>query len=219
MILPALAPLLLLLGPLALAQTTTIPIFGLDDRGSGNNVYTVIINWSGSILAVNSTATTFVVTSTLVQHVTPVYQGVTARWTYYSTIGIPQTITQGPSTYEYTTSYGNKGMEDVTACRLFGTTEARCNFTGASWYGTHDTKSFTWKANQTDKDGFWGHFAPVTVSGGLEKIGASVSATGIATRTSTGAFSEPVKTGEAAGRMTKLELAAFSAILTIVFVY
>lgn len=182
-------------------------------RGGGPPPYTLLHSDSGSVLGVDDAGrTTFVITTTRIlspvsvpprpSTSTPtmlVVSGSTmtlgARPSPLPTLttpvtntGVASTVTQGPSTYEYTgpPAYGPVGYTIVNRCRLLnGTRSARCNLThvGAEWYtgpgpfagtasisrtsswnGTFRTYSYNW----TEGDRFG--FAPVTITAGVEKL-------------------------------------------------
>jgi hypothetical protein len=172
------------------ASTTVVSIYYLNVRGDEERglPYTMFHRDSGSIIGVDDSATTFVVTGTMTDLRTspsPIAESTSNSTTktprfsftpsaFVNRTGIPSTITQGPTTFEYTGTQYGQDRTLVNRCKLDGMTSATCDLThvGKGWYtrkhpgfsGTWSTYNYSWTSG--DRFGF----APVTITAGLEKL-------------------------------------------------
>jgi hypothetical protein len=174
------------------SDTRIVSLFFIDDGAASGVPYTSNHQASGAAVGIDARATTFVITTTVInQPPRPTFRssvngtavtgsgasitsGPPLLNTSFPTVGSPSTITQGPSTFEYTGArYPGDGRTVINRCRLTGTTSAQCNLThiDAAWYtatrwnGTHSTFSYNWTT---------GHrfgFAPVTITLGVDLMG------------------------------------------------
>lgn len=169
------------------ASTRVVSIFFIDERAIEGNYYTQ--RATGSVLSVDDTATTFVITTTRGESV-PTWTHLnnsaiatampTRSWSPRNATGSASTITQGPGTFVYTGTRWGPRHSVVNRCSLNGTNAAQCNLTqvGAVWYtkdpdwnGTFSTYSYNWTSG--DRFGF----APVTITAGAELLGPAVTTT------------------------------------------
>ena len=169
------------------ASTRVVSIFFIDERAIEGNYYTQ--RATGSVLSVDDTATTFVITTTRGESV-PTWTHLnnsaiatampTRSWAPRNATGFPSTITQGPETFIYTGTRWGPRHSVINRCSLNGTNSAQCNLTqvGAVWYtkdpdwnGTFSTYSYNWTSG--DRFGF----APVTITAGVQLMGPEVTTT------------------------------------------
>ena len=173
------------------ASTRVVSIFFIDERAIEGNYYTQ--RATGSVLSVDDTATTFVITTTRGDQV-PTWSHLnnsaiatampTRSFSARNATGAPSTITQGPETFIYTGTRWGPRHSVINRCSLNGTNSAQCNLTqvGAVWYtkdpdwnGTFSTYSYNWTSG--DRFGF----APVTITSGVELMGPEVTTTATST--------------------------------------
>ncbi|KAF2489695.1 hypothetical protein BU16DRAFT_544074 [Lophium mytilinum] len=177
-------PLLRIFYALSLAaaqQATTIPIFGLPHPDAQRPWPQTL--YGGSILALDPTATTYLLTSTFA-YPPQIHTGVSGAATSFetSTVPIPEIVTQGPSTYAHTTN----ALGNIMTCSLYGSTSAACNITLFEPPGQVSSSSAftsTWKVGMTGggmgNGSRWPYavmdFEPVRITGGLEMVGITVT--------------------------------------------
>lgn len=209
----------------ASTATVTYPVvslFYLDPPAAPNQPFTLTPRDFGVVIGVDASATTYVVTSTHTvpswppstsssgpppasvtpgppppQPLSPSPSPVIQRDGNSNATGTPTTITQGPSTFAFTSSDVNVANKTlVNQCQLSGTTSATCSMTrvGEAWYagdrrfnGTWSTYNYTWSTGDP-----WG-YAPVTITSGASLL------QGGATATSNSSAAASSSTGGAAG--------------------